>query len=420
MVTVEKVLQLINNGEFDAASKHIYTIQNSGLEEDMFVLAEELSQLGFLEEAIGLYEQLLAVHPDEGELILSLADIFIELDREDDALELVKKVRKSDPVYPSALLLEADLYALNGLEEVAYKKLKEAKQMMPDEKLIDFALAEQCYMQGSFPEAITYYENVLKEHEELAGVGIRQRIAESYSNIGKFEEALGFYEQSLADKVEMNTLFEYGLTAYQAGEYKLAADKLEQLKVMDPEYHSLYLYLTSAYEHQEELEKAYGAAKEGIRQDEFNKELFFKAGKLAFKLNKSEEGISLIREALAIDPGYLEAGITLAKYFTAMERDEDCIDVIKSMMEFGENDPQFDWLLAVSHNRIEEFGKAKDYFEKAFMAYNDSREFLTDYGYFLIEEGDRVAAIEIFNKLLRMDPWNEEYLSVIDNLKGDQ
>ena len=418
MITVEKVLEKINNGEFDEAKKHINTIKNSGLEEDIFVLAENLTGMGFLDEAIPLYEQLLAVHPDEGELLMSLAEIYVELDREDEALELLKKVKKDDPVYPGALLLEADLYALNGLDEVAYGKLKEAKRMMPDEKLIDFALAEQCYAQGSFSEAINYYTIALEESEEISGISISQRIAEAYANLGKFEEALPHYEKALGQKTELNTLFEYGLTAFQAGEYKLAAKKLEELKELDHEFHSLYFYLASAYEHLEELDKAYGILKEGIRQDEFNKELYFKAGKMALKLNKPEEAVAYMRESLAIDPGYLEAGMTLSKYFMAEEDYENAIELLEGMIEMGEGDPRFDWMLAVCHNESENFGKARYYFETAYLTYNKDVEFLKDYGYFLVEEGDRRQAAEIFTKLVEMDPWNEEYISMADRLKG--
>ena len=419
MITIEKVLEKINNGELEEAYKHIHTIQNSGLEDDIFVLAEHLVELGFLEQAEQLYNQLLATHPDEGELLLSLAEIYMELDKEDEALELVKKVKKEDPVYPSALLLEADLYALNGLEEVAYKKLKEAKKMQPDEVLIDFALGEQCYAQGSYVEAIDFFENVLKEHEELAGISITQRIAEAYSSLGKFEEALPYYDRSLKQKTELHTLFQYGFTAYQAGHYKTAIDQLTKVKELDHEYHSLYFYLASAYEQLEELEEAYQVVKDGIKQDEYNKELYLKAGKLALKLHKQDQAIAYFREAIAIDPGYLEAGITLAKYFISEEMYEDCLELIESIIEFGENDPQFDWMLALSYNGMEEFEQAKKYFEEAYDNYKEDEDFLHDYGYFLLEEGDLKVAAEIFNKLLKISPWNEEYLSIIEKLEHD-
>ncbi|WP_050615421.1 tetratricopeptide repeat protein [Bacillus testis] len=418
MITVDKVIEKINNGEFDEAYRHIHTIQNSGLEDDIFVLAEKLSEMGFLEQAYQLYEQLLAVHPDEGELLLSLAEILIELDREDEALDLVKKVKKDDPVYPSALLLEADLYALTGMEEVAYNKLKEAKKIMPDEPLVDFALGEQCYMQGSFLEAIECFESVLKTEDEVAGISINQRIAESYSNMGKFEEALPYYDKSLKQKTELHTLFQYGLTAFQAGQYQTAVDKLTELKQLDHEYHSLYLYLASAYEQLNDYKNAYEVVKEGIKQDEFNKELYFKAGKMSMKLQKEEQAISYFRQAIALDPGYLEANITLAKLFIAKEMYEDCIETIESVQEFGENDPQFAWLLAQCYHGLEEYDKARSCYEEAYETYKENTDFLLDYGYFSLEEGNRAITLEIFKTLLESDPWNEEYLSVIEQLEN--
>jgi len=420
MVTIEKILEKINNGEFEEAYQHIHTIQNSGLEEDIFVLAEKLVELGFLEHAIKLYEQLLATHPDEGELLLSLAEIYIELDQEDEALELVKKVKKADPVYPSALLLEADLYSLNGLFEVAYNKLLDAKKMLPDERVIDFALGEQCYMQGSFQEAIHYFKRVLEENDELAGVSINQRIAESFSNLGQFEEALPYYEQSLQKKTELHTLFQYGLTAFQAGQYKTAVQQLEKLKEIDHEFHSLYLYLASSYEMLEDYEMAYKSVKEGIKQDEYYKELYFKAGKICLKLNKQVEAVSNFRQAIAIDPGYLEAGITLAKYFIQMEEFDECIETIESMTEFGESDPQFDWLLGYCFNKTEQYDAARKHYDDAFETYNQNEEFLLEYGYFLLEEGDEKRFAEIINKLLTINPWNEEYLSLMERVRSNE
>ncbi|MDQ7864021.1 hypothetical protein RCO48_31895 [Peribacillus frigoritolerans] len=56
-------------------------------------------------------------------------------------------------------------------------------------------------------------------------------------------------------------------------------EKFIELKELDHEYHSLYLYLAKSYEHLEDLENALKTVKEGIKADEFNKELYFFGGK---------------------------------------------------------------------------------------------------------------------------------------------
>ncbi len=70
--------------------------------------------------------------------------------------------------------------------------------------------------QGEVIKALEAYETVLKEQTEVAGVNIYQRMADLLSSSGAFEEALYYYDKALDEKLEINTLFGYGLTALQA------------------------------------------------------------------------------------------------------------------------------------------------------------------------------------------------------------
>ena len=255
MNSVDKVIQLLKKGELAEAHSHINRITSSESEEDILTLAEEILQLGFIDEAKELYEHLLELYPGEGELIVSIAEILIDCDQEDEAMLMLEKISPEDDMYPSSLLLEADLYQLQGMPEVSERKLLQAKELLPDEVIIDFALGELYHQQGRNPEAISTYIKVLKQEEEIGGVSIHQRIAESLSETGEFEEALPYFEKALSHQLEINTLFEYAFTAYQAGMYKIAIKKFTELQELDPEYHSMYLYLAKSYEHEEEIDR---------------------------------------------------------------------------------------------------------------------------------------------------------------------
>src|SRR5699024_12059727 len=52
-----------------------------------------------------------------------------------------------------ALLILADLYQVLGMTEVSEAKLKEAARILPDESLIEFALAELYFSINKFDEA---------------------------------------------------------------------------------------------------------------------------------------------------------------------------------------------------------------------------------------------------------------------------
>ena len=81
MNSIDKVIQLLKKGELAEAHSHINRITSSESEEDILTLAEEILQLGFIDEAKELYEHLLVLYPGEGELIVSIAEILIDCDQ---------------------------------------------------------------------------------------------------------------------------------------------------------------------------------------------------------------------------------------------------------------------------------------------------------------------------------------------------
>lgn len=416
MEKVDTIIELIEKGQHEEAMKQQKQILLQGSHEERFVLAEELFQYGFVEEAKEFFERLLEAYPEEGELLVLLAEAHIDLGQEDEAILVLERVQEGDPSFPQSLLLLADLYQMEGLYEVSEQKLQKAKSILPDEIIIDFALGELYAEQGKFLEATRAYEMVLHKEDVIAGVNVNQRMAEVLSVGGAFEEAMPYYEKALDEKIEINTLFSYAFTALQAGFNRTAIEKFNELKELDPEYHSLYLNLAKAYEREEELENSYQAIKMGIKQDEYNKELYFNGGKLALKLGKEEEAEKLFRESLALDPEFTEAAVTLTKLFLKQERYEDILEITEMMNDLEEEEPRLLWDAAIAHQQLEEYSQALNKYNSAYTFFKEQPDFLSDYGYFLIEEGKRAEAAEVFNTLIKIEPNNLEYQDIVQRL----
>src|SRR5690606_22173322 len=170
MKRVEQCIAALQQGKLNTARRIMKAIKNKGSDLEKYSLAEQLHSLGFLNFAETLYQDLLKKYPEEGELLIALAETYIDMDRTDEALLLLEKITPDDPVYVQALLLLADLYQLQGLYEVSEEKLKEAEKLAPDEIVIIFAQAELYNSLGRFAEAIYKYKQVLKEAKEFAGV----------------------------------------------------------------------------------------------------------------------------------------------------------------------------------------------------------------------------------------------------------
>jgi tetratricopeptide (TPR) repeat protein len=418
MERVNKIINMLENGQHKEALNEYNEVLQSGKPDEKFMLGEELYQYGFLDEAKALIENLLVIFPEEGELLVLLGEILVEAGEDEEAILVLERISEHDANFGQSLLLLADLYQVQGLYEVCERKLLKAKELLPDEVIIDFALGELYSEQGEITKALDAYEKVLKEVNEIAGVNIDQRIADLLSASGMFEEALVYYDKAINEKLEINTLFGYAFTALQAGYNRTAIEKFIELKELDPEYHSLYLHLALAYEREEELENSLLTIQEGIKQDEFNKDLFYFGGKIAIKLGKVEEGEKYFREALALDPGFAEAALTLNKLFFLQERYEDIIELISELDIKEDEEPQLLWDSARSFQKLEEFSYALDKYESAYTFFKKNETFLNDYGYFLIEEGKTDQAAEIFKQLLIEDPTNVEYLDLLERLTG--
>ncbi|MFC4322664.1 tetratricopeptide repeat protein [Litchfieldia salsa] len=417
MSKLADAIELVENGEPEKGLQYIKEIKAQCTDDEKYELAESYLKWGLVEEAKEIVQELLFLYPDEGDLLILMAEILIDMDEEEEAISFLEDISETDAVYVEALILQADLYQMQGLHEVSEQKLLIAKRKMPKESILDFALAELYSSQGEYKKSISYYESVLSEEEIVAGVNVNARLAESLSTMGEFEASLPYFQKAISKGEDINTLFNYGFTSLQAGYHITAIETFSRLKELDPEYLSLYLHLAKAYEQEEMIKESYETVSEGILIDNLNKELHFYAGKLAIKLGDSLSIEKHLREAIAIDPGYIEAIITINKFFINEQRYEDVVECLQEVMNYGEYDPQFEWDLAHAKNKLEEYSDALNHYRLAYTSFKETEDFLREYGYFLLEDGHRDDAISIFKDLLKIDPTNYEIEELILNLE---
>ncbi|CDQ39813.1 tetratricopeptide repeat protein [Virgibacillus salexigens] len=385
-------------------------------EEERYTIAELFIQWGYLHEAKALMEELVQQYPNEGELKVTLADIYTELEEDEAAIQLLNEINdEEDPAYVQTLIQLADLYQAQGLFEVSEQKLLAAKQAEPNEPIIDFALGELYFSTGDYLKATTYYEKILSRTKEIANISINDRLAEAYAESGEFELALTYYQDE--DSENPDSLFKYGFTAYQAGRSDIARKAWEHVIEIDTYYHTVYYQLARVYEEEGLLEKAYDTALKGIKVDEFNKELFFMVGTLAHQLDKDEESEKYIREAVAIDPDFKEAILFLIELLKNKSDFKGIIDLIIEIKHTGADDPLYEWELARAYNETESFKDALKHYHAAYNNLKDDSDFLKEYGYFLTEEGRIQEAIPVFEKYLEQQPTDDDISEFVHRLK---
>lgn len=419
MDRLQEIERSLFEGDMQGLQQQLEKLQAAGDYDALYDAAALLVDYGFIGQAETLYAELLQVFPDEAQLKIDRAKALIELGEEDEALLLLTEIDPADEEYVQALLAQADYYQLIGMAETAAAKVREAAKIAPHEPVIQLALAELLLDAGRYSEAVRIYRKLHEQAEELAGVPLASRIAEAYSAGAAYEEAIPYYESLLEKERYPEELFGLAFAYFQTARYSEAVKRLTELTGMDPDYFSAYMLLGQSYLHEQQEQQALEAFQQGIARDAFDKELHLAAGKAALKLQKPEEAVPYLQEALALDPEYVEALVTLASFYHQQQDDESLIELLEFSKAEQLDIPLLHSFLAEAYERTELYEKAYEMFSLAYDGMKEDSEFLDRYARFLLEEGKRSEAQRAVVQLVKLNPQAEEWIAWLEQFEEE-
>ena len=414
---LNELILAIEEGDLQLVNQLLQRVLTNSMPDEQYGITELLVQYGYYAEADQVLEHLQFLYPEEAQISIDRAAVLMELDKEDEALELLMSVSADAAEYPQALLVLADYYQMQGLYEVAEKQINEAIELLPTEPLLQFAKAELLFETGRFSESIRIYEELYEQEGTFAGVSLAERLAEVYRAGANYEQALEFYMKALEDEVKPDILFGSGYAAFQTQNYELAIKQLEDLKELDPDYFSAYLLLAESYAMLEDNKKAYAVIKEGLIRDEYDKTFYLFAGKIALKNHEPDQAKQYLQEAIALDPEYMEAILVLMSIYSKEESYDEIISLYKHI-----SSQDFDWtalypFVAEAYDKEEEFEKAYEMYRAAYEDFKEDPAFLEKYCYFLLEDGKQEQAKEIAEQLVALDPTEQQYIELLERFE---
>ncbi|MCW3777360.1 tetratricopeptide repeat protein [Levilactobacillus namurensis] len=385
-------------------------------DDTLFSLAEELYSLGFLNQSRRIYEKLLAKYPEEDELRTNLADIAIDEDKDDQALDYLNQVKLDSPAYVEALMVAADLYQTQELFEVSEQKLLTAKKVAPDEPVITFALAELYFTMREFRKAIPLYLDLITAGTtELSKVNLVERLGVAYANAGRFEQAIGYLKQIHSGDMTPDVKFETAFTYLQLKDRPAAIRLFNELKDTDAHYTSLYPYLGQALEQENRLAEALTALQEGLGVDQYNEKLWLQAAHVATRLDDEALTEKYLKKGHDLDHDDLSAVIQLSNLYVKQERWDENTALVVPYLQEDNTDPQLYWNLAVTAEHQEDFAKARQYYDAAAPYFMDQADFLKPAIYFYREEGAQKQVVDLLKAYLKVVPDDQEMALMLDS-----
>jgi tetratricopeptide (TPR) repeat protein len=137
---------------------------------------------------------------------------------------------------------------------------------------------------------------------------------------------------------------------------------------------------------------------------------------MALKVGNTNVAEAHLRQAIVLDPEYMEATLTLVSFLHAHERHEEVIELVELMSV-----NQDDWsalypFAADSFMQEENFERAYEFYSLAYTDHKEDPIFMEKYLYFLLEEGKREEALEIGKQLVSLQPNEERWQDLIESL----
>ena len=405
MEDIYKLIDDINLQKLDNLDSRVNDALTSNNDDALFILGETLYNFGLTPQGLEVFRTLYHKYPDESELLIYFIEGLMSEHQTNEALEYLSQVAIST----EKLMLEADLYQQINMTEVAIDKLIEARELEPNDPIIHFALAEMLYFDGQYLRATREYEVVLGTGEyEVNGINLFARMADCALQSGNYSDAINLYDEINEDEMTSEDFFKKAI-AYEKNDITHEAIKItKNLLSKDPDFIQGYFYLQSLYENEKNYPDAIETGKEGLRLNQFYKELMVSTGSLEIEHGDANEGVELLKQALEVDNAYHEPLLILSDLFRN-EEDYEAIIALLSYVDEDDLDPVFMWHLAHAFGQEERDKEAQHFFELAYPTMKTQSAFLSDYYYYLIEIGYKEKAKTILQQLIEMDPSNETW-----------
>ncbi len=410
----KKMLEALSDGDLVEAQLAFEKAQAEDIAEERVQLADNLFQLGFIEESETLYEKLYEEFPEEETLKIALAEIAIENDDLEKAFNLLETIEETSELYAQSLITQADIYQVLNIPEVSERKLKQAKEFLPDEPLLDLSLAELYFSNEDYLKAIEMYEMLKNKFTiEDSPVNLAERIGVALSRIGEFEQAVVNLEEAIKEEETVERLFQLALTFYQLEENERAIDLLRQVKLMDESFNQVYYPLAQILFDEGLHEEVIETIEEGISQNPYETSLYHLASDTSYQLGNKDQAKQYLEEVISLE---IDADLSKFRLAELLLKEEEYEEVIKLMDTLEIKEQTFvEWILAQAYKGLEDFEKAKEFYGKAQETLMDDPEFLKDYALFLREEGQVEAANVLLKRYIDIVPGDIEIASLIED-----
>ncbi|MFW6132626.1 MAG: tetratricopeptide repeat protein, partial [Planctomycetota bacterium] len=280
-------------------------------------------------------ERLACEHPDRPEVRVQLALSQLRAGRTDEAIEHLSQACRHKPDDLAARVALAAAHVDAGRCDKALDELRTALQLRPGEAPLLLAMGFCCERLGRAKDAAEYFRDALHRDAELDAA--RERLAALCVHLDRIDEAIEQYRllrQRRCEDVTVRTALAH--LYHRAGRYDEAVLEFESAIAMEPENWALVddeaESLAAGGQIREAIERLHALLE---RQGPFA-DLHVRLADLYGQLGDDAGAMSHYRQALDLQPRYLEATVKMGTQHLVSGRWEEAAEAFGTACELND------------------------------------------------------------------------------------
>ncbi len=340
-----------------------------------------------LADAVRCYQCLAEIEPDDLEILMLLANLYLEVGRPLDAIVQYERALLIEPECTEPAVSQTRSLEEKGLIDEAKQQMAEFIKKYPGIPDFHVHMGDLCVKTDDDEGAVEQYRAALDLHPQYLEATVK--LGTQHLRSGRFVDAA----QSFNKAVELNDrlMMAYvglgvaqdagGRTAEARATFDLAASLEPNSSLLFAE--AARLQLKSEYgaleRHQSTRTSPVGAMPSGsdllmeqIRRhrqalalNPNHADLYYRFGLLLRQVGEFEEAVSAFRNAIEINPGYVKAIIKLGICLKEMGRADEAVEMFRRALSLRDDFVDVHYQLGLLFSQQNQFDLAVEAFERA-------------------------------------------------------
>jgi len=228
----------------------------------------------------------------------------------------------------------------------------------------------------------------------------------AYRQIGEFEASRNAYEQALQlNAGYLQVLSNLGEWCIAQGQNEEALVWFDKALRIDPDFFEARLNKTAALFELSRYEDALVLSEQLVKLEPLRAEAHLNLGNLLVHTGKAKQGIKHYKKALELQPAYPEAHYNLASLLGSKADMVNTIAYLERRIKERGDSVQNLGMLAAAHQAAGNLQKSEGFCNRILARHPDNIAALVTLGSCLSSSGDAVAALALYERVIRLDPW---------------